>query len=270
MLLRTNTHTHTHTHTHTQTWTHTLQNVQPASDFHINMSSHCRFLHGFLLVSEAYITWMRWPSTMRGWGGTGGGWGGGRHYHTVCRHQCTTSIIGPVIETNHRLSVAVVQAPQIQISFRLGGKLERGELTCDPFLIFLQQFRELWWGCFIFSMGRTQTICLRCITLHPEEWLEIGHSTERRKNKPNRTLQFHGDTGRCNEVTLWLCDSPPGKVQCRLRQRSQRAPARSNSTEAGFPRPCSLLKKENFSHFPFSPCKRVSVWQTQPGCIAPV
>lgn len=94
--------------------------------------------------------------------------GGGRHYHTVHLHQCTTSIIGPVIETNHRLSGAVAQAMQIQISFRLGRKLEQGELTRDPFLIFLQQSGEPWRGCFIFRWG-TQTICLICITLHHQE-----------------------------------------------------------------------------------------------------
>ncbi len=34
------------------------------------------------------------------------------------------------------------------------------------------------------------------------------------ENKPNRTLQFHGDTAWCNEVTLRLGASPREKVQC--------------------------------------------------------
>lgn len=128
---------------------------------------------------------------------------GGRHYHTVCLHQCTTSIIGPVIETNHRLSVAVVQATQIQISFRLGRKLEQGELTCDPFLIFLQQFGEPWRGSFIFRWGM-QTICLRCITLHPEEW---QNWPQHRATKTSLIGLFNFTVTQPG-VMRWLCDSP--------------------------------------------------------------
>lgn len=68
------------------------------------------------------------------------GLGGVGYYQSACRHQCTLSIIGPVIETNHSLSVSVARATHIQISFHLGRTLEGGELTCDPFLIFCQQF----------------------------------------------------------------------------------------------------------------------------------
>lgn len=84
--------------------------------------SHCWFLLGFLLVSAAYITWMRWPSTTRAKGGVRRG----GHYHTVCLHQCTISIISPVIETNHSLTAAVAQATHIQIAFRCSRKLKWG------------------------------------------------------------------------------------------------------------------------------------------------
>lgn len=192
------THTHNHTHRVHRACGRPLISI-------LICLSHCWFLHAFLLVSAAYITWMRRPSTMRAEGGLRRG----RHYHTVCLHQCTISIIGPVIETNHCLSVAVAPATHIQISFRLSRKLKRGELTCDPFLIFRQQSGQPWGGYFIFQWG-TQTICLRCIILHPKEW-QNWPQHRATKNKPNRTLQFHGDTAWCNEVTLWLPSYPHEK-----------------------------------------------------------
>lgn len=50
--------THTCMHAHTE---HT--GLQLDSHFHINISFPLLFLHAFLLVSAAYITWTRWPST---------------------------------------------------------------------------------------------------------------------------------------------------------------------------------------------------------------
>lgn len=170
--------------------------------------SLCWFLHGFLLVSATNIPWMRRPSTMRAKGLLRRG----RHYHTVCLHQCTISIIGPVIETNHSLSMAEAQATHIQISFRLSRKLKHGELTCDPFLIFCQQFGEPWGGVFYISMGNANNLPeMYYITSQRMTKLATAQSDE---NKPNRTLQFHGDTAWCNEVTviLWLPSCPSSSM----------------------------------------------------------
>lgn len=87
------------------------------------------------------------------------------YYHTVCLHQCTISIIGPVIETNHSPPVSAAQTTHIQISFHLSRKLERRELTCDPFLIFCQQFRQSWGGDSIFQWGWGDNLFeMYCIT----------------------------------------------------------------------------------------------------------
>lgn len=152
-----------------------------------------------------------------GWGGIRGRVG---HYHTVFLHQCTTSIIGLVIETNHSLSAAVAQATQIQISFRLGRKLKQGELTCDPFLIFLQQFGEPWRGYFIFQGGDANNL-LEMYYITPRRMTKLP-TAQSDENKPNRTPQFHGDTARCNEVTLWLPSSPREKKISAIGKRKKK------------------------------------------------
>lgn len=52
--------THTYIHAGTE-----RTGLQPRSHFHINISFPLLFLHAFLLVSAAYITWTRRPSTKR-------------------------------------------------------------------------------------------------------------------------------------------------------------------------------------------------------------
>lgn len=167
------------------------------SDFHINMSSIANFSSASSLSQQlTSVEWRGPPLQELRWDK------GAAHYHTVCLHQCTASIMGLVIETNHSLSVAVAQAPQIQISFCLSGKLEQGELTCDPIPILLQQFGEAQRGYFIFRWG-AQTICLRCITLQPEEW---QNWPQHRATKTSLIGLFNFTVTQ-PVVRRWLCDS---------------------------------------------------------------
>lgn len=147
------------------------------------------------------------------WGLGVGGSGRGRHYHTVCLHQCTISIIGPVIETNHCLSVAAAQATHVQISFRLSRKLRRGG---GINLWYIPNISTTIWGALggllYISMGDTNNL-LEMYYITPQRRTKLA-TAQSDENKPNRTPQFHGDTTWCNEVTLWLPSSSHEKVQC--------------------------------------------------------
>lgn len=174
------------------------QRVRTRSDYHINTRFPIAdFFAASFLVSAAYITRMRWPSATRA---EAGGVGVGVRHHTVYLHQCVIWIIGPVTDTNHSLSVALAQAPRIQISFHLSGKLKPGELTRNAFPILHQQFGQPCRGyTSCFEQG-AQTICLRCITLDPKE-RQNWPRQRATKTRLIGTLQFHSDTAQCNEVT---------------------------------------------------------------------
>lgn len=141
---------------------------------------------------------MRRPSAMRA---EAAGIGVGVRHHTVCLHQCIIWIIGPVTDTNHSLSVALGRATRIQISFYLSGKLKPGELTCDTFPIFHQQFGQPCGGYTLYFEQGAQTICLRCITLDPKEKIKLA-TAENDKNRPNRNSSISQQHGQRNEVTL--------------------------------------------------------------------
>lgn len=185
----------------------------PGSDFHINISFPLLFLHAFLLVSAAYITWMRRPSTKRAEGKGGGGRSGrGGHYHTVCLHQCAISIIGPVIETNHSLSVAVAQATHIQISFRLCRKIGAGGINLWSIPNILPTIWAALGGLLYISMGGRKQFAWDVLHYSPKND-KIGHSTEATKTSLIALLNF---TVTRPGVMRWLRDSPRvfvGKVQ---------------------------------------------------------
>lgn len=191
-----------------------LRCIQARSHFHINVcfplpisSRLLPCLCGLYHTNAAALCHKGW-----GWGSQGGHI---RHHTTVCLHQRVIWIIGPVTDTNHRLSVALAQAPRVQISFHLGGKLEPGELTRDTFPILHQQFGQRCRGYISYFEHGAQTICLRCIALHPKE----------RQNWPRQrvtktsligTLQFGSDTALCNEVT------PPSFLQVQFHSKSKK------------------------------------------------
>lgn len=191
-----NSHTRTHTRMHTQS-------MEPPSDFHINMSSYCRFLHGFLLVSAVYITWIRRPSTMRaevGWGGQTLPYCMPTSMHNLNNRPChwnksqAFSGSGP----SHTNSNFIL--PQQKIG--AGGINLWSIPNISP---------TIWGvlaGLLYISMGDTNNL-LEMYYITPRRMTKLA-TAQSDENNPNRTLQFHGDTAWCNEVTLWL---PPFLVE---------------------------------------------------------
>ena len=131
-----------------------------------------------------------------------------RYYHTVCLHQCTTLITLPVIEMKSQAFIAT------------------GPSYVNSNFILPRQRIEAWginlwsipnisptiggglaWLLYI-SMADTNNLPeMYYITHRRMTKLATAQSDE---NKPNRALQFHGDTAWCNEVTLWL---PPSSAK---------------------------------------------------------
>lgn len=57
-------------------------------------------------------------------------------------------------------------------------------------------------GLLYISMGDANNL-LEMYYITPRRMTKLA-TAQSDENKPNRTLQFHGDTARCNKVTLWF------------------------------------------------------------------
>lgn len=194
---------HTHTpHTHI-----VHRGLQPHSHFHINISFPLLFLHAFPLVSAAYITWARWPSTKRAAESQLLPYCMPTSMHNFNNRPChwnksqSSSVSGPsyahsnFISPEQKIGAQGINLwsipnilPTIQAALGVGGAL--------------------------YFNGGGVTICLRCIALRPKEWQNWPQSRTTKTSR-NRGPQFHGDTARHNEMTLWL---PP----CLQRESSVR------------------------------------------------
>lgn len=94
-------------------------------------------------------------------------------------------------------------------------------------------------GLLYISMGDANNL-LEMYYITPRRMTKLA-TAQSDENKPNRTLQFHGDTAWCNEVTLWLPSSLRERVQCHPKcKKSQCKVTLSNSLcKLGLPCSCS-------------------------------
>lgn len=196
---------------HTQNWRHTEYMEHACSQPLISILiclSHCWFLHGFLLVSAAYIPWMRRPSTMSAKGGFEEGstlpYCMPTSMHNFNNRPChwnkSQSFNGSGPSYAHSNFISPQQ------------KIEAGEINLWSIPNILPTIWAALGGLFYISMGNANNLLeMYYITSQRMTKLATAQSDE---NKPNRTLQFHGDTAWCNEVTviLWLPSCPSSSM----------------------------------------------------------
>lgn len=177
--------------------THTWLRTQGCSHthFHINISFPSLFLHAFLLVSAAYITWTRWQTTMRA---------GESQLLPYCMPTSMHNFNNRTCHW-HKSQSSSVSGPGYAHSNFIPPEQKIGAQGINLWSIpnILPTIQAALGGWLYISMGAGWQFVLRCIALRPKEWPNWPQSTVT-KNKSNRTLQFHGDTARRNEMTVWL------------------------------------------------------------------
>lgn len=194
--------------THTWMPAHTERTVlQPHSHFHINISFPLLFLHASLLVSAAYITWARWPSTKRAAESQLLPYCMPTSMHNFNNRPChwnksqSSSVSGPSHAHSNFIS------PEQKIG------AQGINLWSIPNILPTIQ-AALGGGRFYTSMGGGGNLFeMYCITAQRMTKLATEQDDE---NKSNRTPQFHGDTARHNEMTLWLPSCPQRESSVRF------------------------------------------------------